>query len=87
MELKVKISKEEEERIYEQARDDVRSELTKEAVKNYIYNARSLDLISLVKDFGLHEKYEEIKNTSLKDLTRNEKFTAMLYWLIYNMVG
>lgn len=84
MEIKVNISKEEEEKIYKKARDDVREKLTNEAIKKFIAESKDLNILELIRIFGLYDKYISIENKKLKDLTRNEKLIAELYWLIYD---
>lgn len=84
MEIKVNISKEEEEKIYEKARDDIREKLTNEAIEKFIAESKDLNILELIRTFGLYDKYISIKNKKLKDLTKNEKLIAELYWLIYD---
>lgn len=84
MEIKVNISKEEEEKIYKKARDDVREKLTNEAIEKFIAESKDLNILELIRTFGLYDKYISIENKKLKDLTRNEKLIAELYWLIYD---
>lgn len=84
MEIKVNISKEEEEKIYKKARDDVREKLTNEAIEKFIAEFKNLNILELIRTFGLYDKYISIENKKLKDLTKNEKLIAELYWLIYD---
>lgn len=84
MEIKVNLSKDEEEKIYKKARDDVRKELTNEAVEEFIAKSKDLNILDLIRTFGLYDKYISIENKKLKDLTKNEKLIAELYWLIYD---
>lgn len=81
--LHVKISEEDERKIYDEVREELRSSITTDALKEYMRSTQDLDILELIADLGLHAKYEELKNEKVGNLTRNDKLICMLYWMIY----
>lgn len=85
--LYVKVSEEDKRKIYDEVREELKSSVTTDAIKEYMANSPHLDIIELIREFGLHAKYEEIKNEKVSNMTRNDKLICMLYWMMYDQLG
>lgn len=81
--INVDISDAQYKEILEQAKEEVKRELTKEAVKDYLNESRALPMMDMLRQFGLSRKVEELQERKVKDLMRNDKLTLMLYWIAY----
>lgn len=84
MEIKVKISDEQMKEIVKEAEDNVREELTDEAVRKYIEECNDLDVLDVFDYLGIDKKYKEInKRVSVESLSKSEKMVVLLYWIMY----
>lgn len=83
MEMKVNLTEEEEIKLLERAKNEVRNELTEESLKAFIKSHNDIDVLELIRTFNIYYKYEDLKDIPVKNLTRNEKFICVLHWLIY----
>lgn len=83
MEMKVNLTEEEEMKLLERAKNEVRDELTEESLKAFIKSHNDIDVLELIRTFNIYYKYEDLKDIPVKNLTRNEKFICVLHWLIY----
>lgn len=84
MEIKVKISDEQMKEIVKEAEDNVREELTDEAVKKYIEKCNDLNILDVFNYLGIDKKYKEInKRVSVESLSKSEKMVVLLYWIMY----
>jgi len=84
MEFKVKLTEEAYEELLEEAKDDIQRELTDEAVKNYIGTTKLLNFLDLARTYNLTKRVEEFKTKRVEDLTYEEKFSLIVYWLMYS---
>lgn len=87
MEIKVKITDEVEADLIERAKEEVRGELTEEALKKYINDNKHIDLVNLIGEYGICNRAEELDDVQVKDLTRNDKLILMLRWMRYHQLG
>lgn len=83
MEFKVKLTKEEEEDLLAKARDEVRDELTEEAIIKHLTNNTSLPILEYLSQFNIYKKMEDLNDTKIGDLTKNEKMILVLAWMLY----
>lgn len=83
MEMKVNLTKEEETKLLERAKDEVRDELTEKAIEEFISANVDINLLELTRLFNISNKYENLKSKQIESLTRNDKFICMLYWIMY----
>lgn len=81
--INVKITDEEYNAILEDAKEEVRNELTQEAVKKYLQESRWAPMMEMLRQFGLYAKVKELQDERVKELQANDKLTLMLYWLAY----
>lgn len=87
MEIKVKISDEQMKEIVKEAEDNVREELTDEAVRKYIEECNDLDVLDVFDYLGIDKKYKEInKRVSVESLSKSEKMVVLLYWIMYGVM-
>lgn len=84
MEIKVNISENQMEEIMKKAEDNIREELTEEAVKDYIKRCVDLDILDTLNNLGLREKYKEInEKVPIDSLNKSERMVILLYWVMY----
>lgn len=84
MEIKVNISENQMEEIMKKAEDNIREELTEEAVKDYIKRCVDLDILDTLNNLGLSEKYKEInEKVPIDSLNKSERMVILLYWVMY----
>lgn len=87
MEIKVNISENQMEEIMKKAEDNIREELTEEAVKGYIKRCVDLDILDTLNNLGLREKYKEInKKVPIDSLNKSERMVILLHWVMYGGV-
>lgn len=87
MTMEVKLTDEEYKALLEKAKEEVRDELTWEAVENYMRETDHMYLVDLFrKQLNINGKYEAMKEKKLKDLTQNDILIFMLYNIMYNKV-
>ena len=62
------ISDEEYTKILEEAKNLVRSEITREVVEEYLRESYNINIIDRIKELGIKERYAKIKNKEVQDL-------------------
>ena len=90
--IKVNISDEEYQQILEKAKEEVRYELTQEAVKKYIKEEPFLSLYGLLKEYDIYGRYrkllEDMKSGVRYDrpfeFSSHEALLISVYHLMYN---
>ena len=81
--ISVDISDAQYEKILEQAKEEVRSELTDEALRKYLESNKNLNITEALSIFGLGKKVDKLKEKKVGDLRDNDKITLAIYWLMY----
>lgn len=82
--LNVEVSNEQYKKILEEAKKEVRRELTDAALEEYLKkDIHSKTLPEYLRLFDLYGKAEMLNDRMVKDLTRNEKAILAFTWLGY----
>lgn len=84
--IKVNISDSQYEKILQQAKEEVRNELTDEALRKYLEGRNDLNITEALRIFGLSEKVDKLKEKKVGDLRSNDKVTLAVYWLLYEQL-
>lgn len=70
--------------LLEKAKEEVRGELTDEALEKYLKeNFHASSLADFLRLFDLYGKSEMLQEKQVKDLTRNDKAILAFTWLGY----
>lgn len=83
MELKVELNDEDVARLRDEAKEDVRQEITEEKLREYLRTLPHISVVGVLKLLGTSDRYASIEAKPLKDLSREEKQLAILYWQLY----
>lgn len=89
MQLNVEVTDKEYDKLLEKAKDEVRRELTDEALEKYLKeNFHASSLADYLRLFDLYGKAEMIQDKKVKDLTRNDRAILAFTWLGFeNLFG
>lgn len=89
MKMTVDVPESMEEELYKRAREDVKSEITEEAILDYMSKHDAPSVRELLKSFNVYRRYHEILETGqpVNTLTYNDKLICMLYWMLYDELG
>lgn len=82
--MEVEITKDRYEKLVEEAKEELRKELTDDAVKKYIQNQSHLDVVDVLSSLGLQKKVEALLDMKVKDLTLNQLRLIAIHTLVYN---
>lgn len=84
MQMNVKLTDAEYEKLLEKAKDEVRRELTHEALEKHLKeDFHLMSIMDFLRLFNLYGKAEELEEKKVHDLTRNEKMILALTWFGY----
>lgn len=82
--LNVHLTDKEEQNLVEQAKAEVRSELTDEAIVTYIKNPKNdVDLVSMLQALKIKSRAEELESREVSSLNNTERLILAIYWLMY----
>lgn len=87
MDFTVRISEKDEAELLERAKEEVREELTEEALKKYTNDNKHVSIINMLGEYGIYNRANELDNVQVKDLTRNDKLILLLRWVGYDQLG
>ena len=79
MNINVDISEEQYKKLLEEAKEEIRTELTRDALLKYLKE----DCYSMSMKKYLYSKAECLEDKLVKDLTRDQKAILALSWLLY----
>ena len=71
-EMTFNITFEEYKKLLEEAKNQVRSEITVEVIEDYLKNNSDFSIEAKINNLGLDERYKNIENTLVKDLSGDE---------------
>lgn len=78
-----------ESELYKRAKEDVKNEITEEALLTYLRESDTPSVKELLGSFNINRRYEKLINDELpmNKLTHNDKLICMLYWMMYDQIG
>lgn len=84
MQLNVEVTDKQYDELLEEAKEEIRRELTDEALEKYLKeNFYASSLADFLRLFDLYGKSEMLQEKQVKDLTRNDKAILAFTWLGY----
>lgn len=84
MQLNVEVTDKQYDELLEEAKEEIRGELTDEALKKYLKeNFYASSLADFLRLFDLYGKSEMLQEKQVKDLTRDDKAILAFTWLGY----
>lgn len=84
----VEIPDEEYEKIKEEVTKDLRDQVTDDVIDEYLRSCSNNCMILLLKgQFNIKERYKNIKNKQVDDLTSDERVIVDIYHLLYGVRG
>jgi len=98
MNLNVKLTQEEYDKLLEKAKSQVRDTLTKEALKNYLADINeNFSIIEIIRLLNIYDRYGKLMNEikeggpydshgRKRDMCRHDNFLISLYTLLYEDV-
>lgn len=83
MEMTFNVSDEEHKKLVDQAKEELREEMENKVVREELCAKIGAPLYDLFKTFGLPKEYDRLKEKKVKDLTKEEMSTVLIYSIFY----
>ena len=85
--IEVEISEQQMAQIKGEAKEEWNATWSRQKLLDYLRDTPAISAMELLREYGVYDRYEKLKDKPVGDLTRHERLICSLYWTMYESFG